>query len=133
MNIEEKKKILLVDNDIDLLEQTKIQLENKGYIVFTAENGEDGWNVFKAEKPDAALIGLMMEEYDSGFVLSYRIKKDNFGKNIPVIILTSTTFNTGFKFGTTTEEEKDWIKCDEIMNKPVAIEELIEKLDGYLM
>jgi len=133
MSTDEKKKILLVDDDTDLLEQTKIQIENNGYTVVTAENGEEGWKIYKTEKPDAALIDLMMEEYDSGFILSYKIKKDKPGKNIPVIILTSATFNTGFKFGTSTDEEREWIKCDEIMNKPVVIEELVEKLDGYLM
>lgn len=127
-----KKKILLVDDDVDLLEQNKILLESNGFIVVTAENSEDAWKLFKNEKPDAALIDLMMEEYDSGFILSYRIKKGICGKDIPVIILTSATYNTGFKFGASTDEEKEWIRCDEILNKPVAIEELVKKLEGYL-
>ena len=51
-----------------------------------------------------------MEEHDSGFILCYRIKKDEHGKNIPVFILTSATYDTGFKFGAGTFEEEEWIK-----------------------
>lgn len=125
------KKILLVDDDIDLLEQNKILLENKGFIVITAENSEDGWKKFQQEKPDVAIIDLIMEEMDSGFILCYKIKKTEHGKKIPVFILTSATYDTGFKFSTSTPEEKEWIKCDGIINKPVVIEELLAKIENF--
>jgi len=125
------KKILLVDDDIDLLEQNKILLENKGFTVITAENSEDGWKKFQQEKPDVAIIDLIMEEMDSGFVLCYKIKKSEHGKKIPVFILTSATYDTGFKFSASTPEEKEWIKCDGIINKPVVIEELLAKIENF--
>ncbi len=125
------KKILLVDDDPDLLDQTKIQLEALGHKVFTAENVEDGWNLFKKEKPEAAIVDLIMEEHDSGFILCHKIKKDEHGKKIPVFILTSATYTTGFKFDSSTEEEKEWIKCDEIIEKPVITEDLLQKLESY--
>jgi len=125
------KKILLVDDDIDLLEQNKILLENKGFTVITAENSEDGWKKFQQEKPDVAIIDLIMEEMDSGFVLCYKIKKTEHGKKIPVFILTSATYDTGFKFSASTPEEKEWIKCDGIINKPVVIEELLAKIENF--
>lgn len=131
MQSDAKKKILLVDDDIDLLEQNKLLIESKGYKVVTAENSKDAWDLFKAEKPDAAVLDLIMEEHDSGFILSYKIKKDEYGKDIPVFVLTSATYITGFKFGSSTKEEKEWIKCDEILNKPVVIEELVQKLESY--
>ncbi len=125
------KKILLVDDDIDLLEQNKILLENKGFTVITAENSEDGWKKFQQEKPDVAIIDLIMEEMDSGFVLCYKIKKTEHGKKIPVFILTSATYSTGFKFSASTPEEKEWIKCDGIINKPVIIEELLARIENF--
>lgn len=125
------KKILLVDDDIDLLDQNKLLLESKGFTIVTAENGEDGFKVFQKEKPDAAIIDLIMEQMDSGFILSYKIKKTEHGKKIPVFILTSATYETGFKFSASSVEEKEWIKCDGILNKPVVIEELIAKLETY--
>lgn len=127
----EKKKILLVDDDLDLLEQNKILLESRGYEVLTAFNSKEGWEVFKKTKPDACVIDLIMEEYDSGFVLCHRIKKDEHGKNIPVFILTSATYDTGFKFGASTSEEKEWINADELINKPVVIDEFVQKLETY--
>lgn len=132
MSFNEKvKKIMLVDDDIDLLEQHKMLLESKGYLIVTAENVEDGWNVFKKEKPDAAIIDLIMEEHDSGFVLCHRIKRDSFGKQIPVFILTSATYMTGFKFGSSTSEEKEWINCDAVLNKPIVFEELLQKMETF--
>lgn len=128
----ETKKILLVDDDLDLLEQHKLLLEVNGFKVVTAESGKDGWEVFKREKPDACVLDLIMEEHDSGFILSYKIKKDVYGKTIPVFVLTSATLVTGFKFSSATAEEKEWIRCDEIINKPVVIEDLVQKLEKYL-
>jgi two-component system, OmpR family, response regulator len=129
----EKRKILLVDDDIDLLEQSKISFEMNGYEVATAENVEEGWQLFQKEKPEAVVIDLIMEEHDSGFILSYKIKKDEYGKNIPVYILTSATYLTGYKFGVSTEEEKEWIYCDDIINKPAVTEDLIEKIENYYL
>jgi DNA-binding response OmpR family regulator len=132
MAIQDKvKKILLVDDDIDLLEQHKTILQAKGFKIVTAENVEDGWNTFKKEKPDAAVIDLIMEEHDSGFILCHRIKRDQYGKNIPVFILTSATYVTGFKFGASTSEEKEWIKADALLNKPIVEEELLKKLEAF--
>lgn len=128
---EKIKKILLVDDDIDLLEQNKIILEAKGFTVVTAESGADGWKLFQQEKPDAAIVDLIMEEMDSGFILCHKIKKSEHGKKIPVFILTSATYDTGFKFSASTPEEKEWIKCDGVLYKPVIIEELIAKLESF--
>ena len=130
--VEERfKKILLVDDDIDLLEQNKLLLESKGFTVVTAESGEDGFKLFQKEKPDAAIVDLIMEQMDSGFILAYKIKKSEHGKKIPVFILTSATYETGFKFGASTPEEREWIKSDGILNKPVVVDELIAKLESF--
>jgi len=126
------KKILFVDDDIDLLEQDKVLLESKGYKVITAETGEEGWKLFQKEKPDAAVIDLIMEQMDSGFVLCHRIKKTELGKRIPVFILTSATYDTGFKFSASTNEEKEWIKCDGILNKPIVLEDLVDRLENFV-
>lgn len=128
---EQFKKLLLVDDDLDLLEQNKMLLEAKGFEVITAESAKEGFELFQVEKPDAAIVDLIMEEHDSGFVLCYKIKKTEHGKKIPVYILTSATYDTGFKFSTNSEEEREWIKCDDILNKPVVVEELMTKLSGY--
>ena len=131
MNEVKTKKILLVDDDLDLLEQHKLLFESRGYNVVTADNSKDGFEMFRKEKPDAAVIDLIMEEHDSGFILCYKIKKDDHGKNIPVFMLTSAAYDTGFKFSSATDEEKEWIKVDEIIHKPVVIDDLVEKIENY--
>jgi CheY-like chemotaxis protein len=129
--ITEDKKILLVDDDLDLLEQHKLLLESRGFKVVTAEGSKKGWEVYKQELPDAAILDLIMEEHDSGFILAHKIKKDPHGNKIPVFILTSATYVTGFKFGASTAEEKEWIKCDGILNKPIIIDDLVKKLEIF--
>lgn len=131
MSEPDRKKILLVDDDLDLLEQNKMLIESRGYEVITAENSEDAWKKFKEVKPDAAILDLIIEHHDSGFVLSYKIKKDKHGSTIPVFLLTSATYITGFKFEVETEEEKEWILCDGIINKPVIIDDLVQKLESF--
>ncbi len=132
MSINEKiQKVLLVDDDIDLLEQNKMLLESKGFEVVTAESAVEGFETFKKIDPDACIVDLIMEEHDSGFVLVHRIKGTDHGKKIPVFILTSATYDTGFKFSASTEEEREWIKCDGILNKPVVIEDLVSKLENF--
>lgn len=125
-------KILLVDDDPDILEQTKVMLESRGYNVVTADSSDGAWKMFNQEKPDAVLLDLIMEEHDSGFVLSYKIKKDDYGMNIPVMVLTSATYVTGFKFDSSTTEEREWLKCDAVLNKPVNIDDLVKRLDSFL-
>lgn len=125
------KKILLADDDIDLLEQNKLLMESKGFEVITAESGKEAYDKFLSQKPDAAILDLIMEEHDTGFILCHKIKKTEHGKRIPIFILTSATYDTGFKFGTETEEEREWIKCDDVLNKPVVVDELITKLEAF--
>jgi CheY-like chemotaxis protein len=125
-------KILLVDDDLDILEQTKVMLENKGYNVIETDSSENAWKLFQEHKPDAVVLDLIMEEHDTGFILSYKIKKDPYGKTIPVIVVTSATYVTGYKFDSSTTEEKEWLKCDAVLNKPVNIEDLIKKFDSFL-
>lgn len=60
-----------------------------------------------------------------------QIKKTDIGKQIPIYILTSATYETGFKFSATTMEEQKWIKCDGIINKPVILDELLAKLNKF--
>ena len=62
MSIETKySKILLVDDDIDLLEQNKLLLESKGFAVTTAESGMEGYELFLTTRPDAVIVDLIME------------------------------------------------------------------------
>ena len=125
----EQKTILIVDDDFDYLFQYRMHLESWGYKVVTAESQSEAEEILNKLKPDIAILDLMMESDDSGFILSYRLKKKY--PDIPVIISTAVSSETGMSFGITSEEEKSWIKADRYLEKGVRPELLkieIEKL-----
>lgn len=125
----EIKTVLIVDDDYDHLFQLKFQLEKWGYRVISADSQKEAEELIKTVKPDLAILDLMMESEDSGFVLSYKIKKVY--PDMPVIIMTAVTSETGISFGIDTGEERKWIKADLYLEKGVRPEQLkmeIEKL-----
>lgn len=124
------KKILIVDDDLDLLNQLDIQFKAAGYDVITADSQESAEEILKHTRPDVVVSDLMMENLDGGFSLSYHIKKKD--PLIPVIIITGVTSELGFSFYTDTEEERRWIKADAILNKPVRFEQLINEIQKHL-
>jgi DNA-binding response OmpR family regulator len=117
-----KKKILVVDDDLDLLEQITAILTAAGYDVTAAEGQAGGEEAILKVKPDLAVLDLMMEEKDSGFVLSHQFKK--LYPEMPVILLTAVSGATGLSFLARQADERSWIKVDKIMDKPVRAEQL---------
>ena len=71
----EKKNILIVDDDPDYLNQLELQVKNMGYEVRTANGEKEAEKLLDELQPDLAIIDLMMENKDSGFILSYKMKK----------------------------------------------------------
>lgn len=125
-----KHSILVVDDDIDMLEQTRLHLEAAGYNVVSADNEKAATTLLDTFKPDLAVLDLMMENHDSGFILSYKIKKMD--PSIPVIIVTAVTSQTGIDFDVTTEDESAWIKADAIIAKDIRYEQLIGEVERLL-
>jgi DNA-binding response OmpR family regulator len=128
MSLKEKV-ILIVDDDYDYLFQLKFQIEKWGYKVITVESQREAEELIKTLKPDLAILDLMMENEDSGFVLSYKMKR--LYPEVPVIIATAVSAETGMSFGINTDEEKRWIKADLYLEKGILPEQLrmeIEKL-----
>lgn len=125
----EKKTILIADDDFDYLFQQKIYLESWGFNVITAESQTEAEGIINKTKPDLAILDLMMEKDDSGFILSYKLK--NRYPDVPVIISTAVSAETGMSFGLDSEEEQRWIKADQYLEKGIRPEQLkleIEKL-----
>ena len=124
------KTALLVDDDIDFLEQHKMGLESIGFKVLTAESQKDGSVLIETEKYDLAVFDLMMENEDSGFILSYKSKNKN--PNVPVIIATSVTNETGMQFDSVTEESRSWVKADIMLDKDLRFEQLQRAVNTLL-
>jgi DNA-binding NtrC family response regulator len=125
------KTALLVDDDIDFLEQHKMGLESIGFKVITAESQKECCSCSnESEKYDLAVFDLMMENEDSGFILSYKSKKQN--PDIPVIMATSVTNETGLQFDSATEESRSWIKADIMLDKDLRFEQLERAINTLL-
>ncbi|QKG80265.1 response regulator [Tenuifilum thalassicum] len=117
-----KRTILIVDDDIDYLFQLKFQVEKMGFDVVTAESQHDAEQVLKNLKPDLAILDLMMENEDSGFILSYKLKRRY--PDVPVIIATAVSSETGMSFGISSEQERQWIKADLYLEKGIRPDQL---------
>jgi len=89
-----KKKILIVDDEIDFLEMMKLRLEANNYSVITAMDGNEALEKFKAEKPAAILLDILMPGMDGLDVLK-KIRKEN--DRIPIFIVTAFSNEERFK------------------------------------
>jgi len=83
------KKILVVDDDIDVINIIETILTNEGYIVITANDKKEGWNKMKTEKPDLAVLDVMMTTHFEGFEMAKEMIDSPEFKGIPVLIQTS--------------------------------------------
>lgn len=125
----EKAKILLVDDDEDFVEATKIVLESKPYEVIVAYNGDEGIAKARKEKPDLIILDIIMP-IKSGFSAAEELKKDPELKHIPVIMLTSFSQ----KVGETTLSVSQGLTLDteDYVDKPIAPEELLKRVERLL-
>ncbi|HBM17361.1 MAG TPA: response regulator [Lentisphaeria bacterium] len=121
------KTAIIIDDDIDYLEILRIYLENYGFSVVTAGSFEEGMRLLDEVVYDLAVFDLMMENADSGFVLSYNSKKKY--PTIPVLILTNVANETGIRFDNLSDEKKAWIKADGVLNKGIRMEQLKKEID----
>jgi len=124
------RRILIVDDDVDLLLQMKVQLEAAGFAVTTAESEKTAMEFLEKNSPDIAIVDLMMEHMDGGFVLCYNIKKKY--PDVPVIMVTGVSRETGMEFDASTDEERSWLKADAILAKPIRFEQLQREIDRLL-
>jgi CheY-like chemotaxis protein len=125
-----KKKILVVDDDLDILEQMTAVLTAANYEVIAAEGRAAAEEAILKTKPDLAILDLMMEEKDSGFVLSHQIKK--LFPDMPIILLTAVAGATGLSFAAQRSDEQSWIKVNTILDKPVRPEQLKTEIHRLL-
>ncbi|MBN1339578.1 MAG: response regulator [Bacteroidales bacterium] len=124
------KTILIVDDDADQLTQMKMVVEGMGFSALTADSQKAGEEILEQRKPDLAIVDLMMENKDSGFILSYKIKKKY--PDVPVIIATAVSAETGLIFGIENKEEKNWIKADQYLEKGIRPDQLRREINRLL-
>lgn len=130
MNNGQQAKILVADDDPDMVEQLTILLSSEGYQVVAAGGQVEAEELLMVHRPDLAIVDLMMEERDSGFILCHEIKRLYPGT--PVILLTSVKAATGISFAATSAEQQSWVKADRLMDKPARPEQLKNEIRRLL-
>ncbi len=124
------KTALLIEDDPDCLEQVKLHLENHGFEVVSAETQAEGEKLIEERAFDLAIFDLMLENKDSGFILSYRAKKKK--SDTPVILITCVTSEAGLHFDSHEEDPMSWVKADAILDKQIRFEQLDREIDRLL-
>jgi len=122
-----EKKILLVDDDADFVEATKIILESKSYDVAVAYDGKEGLKKVETELPNLIILDVMMPEIN-GYEVCAKIKSDPKYGHIPILLLTAV----GEAISTTkyTREMGMKMEADDYIPKPVEPIELVERVEN---
>ena len=118
----QRPKILLVDDDVDLVKVMSGALESKAYEVVVAYNGQEGMEKARKEKPDLVILDILMPVAD-GFTFADQFRKDPSLAKIPVLALTSFSESLGqpFPFDVT-----------EYIVKPIKPRDLVAKVGEFL-
>jgi len=131
------KNILIVDDDSNVILFLSTVLKDHGYITIDASNGREGLERAKSDHPDLILLDLMMPQ-KSGIALLSDLKRDNALKEIPVIMVTGVSGETGidldafFKKGATGDPESNALKPEGYIEKPVAPQKLLKMIKEVL-
>jgi len=119
-------KILIVDDDPDIVDAGRLVLEREGYEVEGAPNRADGMKKLEEIKPDLLILDVMMEEPDDGLRMAREIRKT--GNTVPIIMLTSVNAAMGLNI----DKDGEIVPVDEFQPKPVEPQMLVAKVKKLL-
>lgn len=119
-----KKRVLVVEDNMDTYELVRFILEKRGYETFLAMNGRDGVNAAIKQKPDLIIMDLSMPQMD-GWTATKIIKEDPSTLSIPLIALTAHALPSDRKRAMDAG-------CNEYITKPMDIDELVEAVEEWI-
>jgi two-component system alkaline phosphatase synthesis response regulator PhoP len=128
------EKILVIDDDPDLVEVIRLTLEASGFQVFSAVSGEEGLQKVKDVHPDLIVLDVMMDYTTEGFQVSLALRspdrKSEYApyRDIPILMLTAIHSTTPLRFG----PEQDYLPVDDFVEKPIEPAELVAKINELL-
>ena len=120
--MKQRPKILLVDDDVDLVKVMSGALESKAYEVIVAYNGQEGLEKARKEKPDLVILDILMPVAD-GFTFADQFRKDPSLAKVPVLAVTSFSESLGQPFP---------FEVTEYILKPIKPRDLVAKVEGFL-
>ncbi len=119
-------KILVIDDDVDLVEACQLVLARAGHEVRGAHNVRDGAAALEEESPDLLILDVMMESPDDGIALAQRLRRLGFDR--PILMLTSISRVTGLAYG----RDNELVPVDDFIEKPVAPAALVAAVNALL-
>jgi CheY-like chemotaxis protein len=105
-------KILIIDDDVDIVEAEKALLENSGYEVISAFDGKEGYRKIRELRPDLVILDVIMASPTEGFELTRQLKKDEDLASIPIVMITS-------------------VRRDDQSSRPL-VEEVLPQIEAYI-
>ena len=127
--MEDRAKILIVDDDADFVESIKAILETKPYNVIVANQGEEGLQKASDENPDLILLDVIMPVKD-GFTAAEQLKKDTELAKIPVIMLTAFSSKVG---ESSIPRSRGYeLETEDYIEKPVRPQDLLAAVERVL-
>lgn len=128
----DRPKILVIDDDPDVVELMRIALEANGYEVHSASNGTEGLRAVREIRPDLIILDVMMDTTTEGFQVSYRLRSrdpDSAYREfsaVPIIMLTGISQKMQMKFSI--QQDGDYLPVDEFLEKPIQLDALLESI-----
>lgn len=127
----DRKRVLIVDDDVDFLEANRVALEAAGFEVLTAPDSREGVRMAEARLPDLVILDLMMERLYAGFSAVEALHAHEQARDIPIIMVSGVTTETGFRIDAE-GRKPEWLRVVEFVNKPIDPVELARKVAGIL-
>ena len=130
----DETKVLVIDDDPDIVEALKMTLEANHYKVYTAANGTEGLKQVKAVNPNMIILDVMMDTITEGFHVSLTLRSPDprseykAYKQVPILMLTSIHASTSLRFG----PDQEYLPVDAFIEKPIEPAELLKKVREYL-
>jgi CheY-like chemotaxis protein len=128
------EKILIVDDDDDIVFSMRLPLEAAGYKVFRAGSSQEGLQQVKKVKPDLILLDVMMDSTTAGFQVSLTLRNPDPASeyaaytHIPIIMITAIHTTTPLRFA----PDADYLPVDAFIEKPIEPDVLLAKVREHL-
>lgn len=127
-------KILIIDDDPDIVTAVEMVLQNAGHEVVSAPNGKQGLQRIKSDAPDMIILDVMMETHTEGFELALKLHSPDPAsewkayRTIPILMLTAIHSTTPLRY----EPDIDYLPVELFVDKPIDPDDLLGKVNWIL-
>jgi two-component system alkaline phosphatase synthesis response regulator PhoP len=127
-------KILIIDDDPDIVLSVRLTLESAGHTVAEASNGTTGMAAIKADRPDLIILDVMMDTNTEGFQMAMKLRNPDPSseyaayRDIPILMLTAVHSTTPLRF----EPDIDYLPVELFVDKPIDPDDLMNKVEWVL-